>query len=197
MAESFDQKMLAARPTLHACVKDINELCAKDRNDLSRLTLHTLRESMDGVISSETLVEKYGDLLAGLQFILRGAARAGFTGKELDQRLGAQTDLTDDARAILCQAYDSHRGSMSNGSSDGAAAAVKMLGLGKFVGLDWKVGVGVQSSNCANLNTPFVALNVRISVDGKTETHSVEMSIEEFGNFAVAVGECSKAMESC
>ena len=53
-------------------------------------------------------------------------------------------------------------------SSDGASAkvdgvakkATEILGLGKFVGLDWKVGVGVQSSNCSDLCTPFVALTV-------------------------------------
>jgi hypothetical protein len=199
----FDQQLQAARPSLNACVRDINALCARaGREDLSRLALHTLRESADEHLAAETLVAKYGDLLAGLQFVFRGAAKAGLAGGDaLDAKLQAHTDLSVDARAVLCQSYGAHYAALSGKKEGegggGAAAAVKVLGLGKFVGLDWKVGVGVQSSNCVNLCTPFVALNLRISVDGRVQTHSLELSIEEFGNFASAVKECSKAMEDC
>eukprot|EP00946_MAST-07B_sp_MAST-7B-sp1_P001051 g1051.t1 len=198
----FDQQLQAARPSLNACVVDINKLCAQapsGKEDLSRLALHTLRESADQHLAAETLVAQYGDLLAGLQFVLRGAAKAGLAEADLGSKLAEHTDLSEAARAVLCQSYGAHYAALASEGGEGSqgVAAVKALGLGKFVGLDWKVGVGVQSSNCANLCTPFVALNVRISVDGRVKTHSFELSIEEFGDFASAVKECSKAMDDC
>ena len=81
------------------------------------------------------------------------------------------------------------------GAQNGGDRLNKVLGLGKFIGMDWKVGVAVQSSNCDNLCVPYVSMVVRISKSGIVEAHSMELSMQEFGDFATSVKEMQSAME--
>ena len=60
---------------------------------------------------------------------------------------------------------------------------VKNVGVGRFVGLEWKLGVAMESSNCKNLGKPFVSLVFRIATNDKTVAHHVEMDMEEFQKF--------------
>ena len=183
----------AARPALHACVRSLNALGAED---LRRLAVRTLRAGgRDGAPEASNNAEEH--LVSGLAFIFRAATRAGAASDDLAARLGAQTNLSPDACTVLAECYGASRSEQGDGGSGGGAvAAAKVMGLGKFVSLDWKVGVGIKSSNCENLCAPYVSLLVRVSRDGKVEAHSMELSIEEFGNFAESLKECSAAMSS-
>lgn len=181
---SFAQDISSARPSLHSCIRDINTLCEKSPEDFSRLVMHTLRDSTAG---GDTFSEQR-QLIPGLQFLLGAGTKNEVTADNLNKQLHAYTDMSDAAVDIMCQCY----GAQSGGGGD----AAKVLGLGKFVGMDWKVGVGIQSSNCDNLCAPYVSLVVRISKSGIVEAHSMELSMEEFGNFATSVSEMQNAMDN-
>lgn len=52
---------------------------------------------------------------------------------------------------------------------------------GKMQNLKWRVGVAVTSSVCKNLSAPYVLLSFDIKeLDGRTSSHSCELSYEEF-----------------
>ena len=179
---SFAIDIASARPSLQTCIQDLNTLCAASPEEFSRLVVHTLRESsVAGGAFKEHL-----HLIPGLHFILGAGTKNNVAAADLATQLRAYTDLSESAVTVLCQCYD---------GASGASAVDKVLGLGQFVGMDWKVGVGVQSSNCDNLCAPFVSLVVRISTGGIVEATSMELSIAEFGDFATSVREMQKSMD--
>ena len=51
---------------------------------------------------------------------------------------------------------------------------------------DWKLGVAVASSECQNLNVPFIRVTVKVEdANLKIHSHTFEMSIPEFKVFFV------------
>ncbi len=57
----------------------------------------------------------------------------------------------------------------------------QVLSIGTLVGFDWKLGVAVASSQCANLNVPFVSVVVRVAdINGNVISHPFEMNFTEF-----------------
>jgi len=53
--------------------------------------------------------------------------------------------------------------------------------IGRLAGLDWRLGVALQSSECKALLTPYVNLVLRVEKpDGKRISRSVEVSHAEF-----------------
>ena len=183
---SFIVDITSARPSLNACINDLNALCSKSPEIFSRLVMHTLREvSVDSAFSEQVV-----HLIPGLQFLLNAGTKNQVSVDNLSIQLSAYTDLSQEAVDIMCQCYGAQNGGTK------ASDAAKVLGLGKFVGMDWKAGVGVQSSKCDNLCAPYVSLVVRMSKSGVVEAHSMELSMKEFGDFATSVNEMQSAMDN-
>jgi hypothetical protein len=168
-------------------VRDLNALCEKSPEMFSRLIMHTLRDS--SAAGSDSFSEQR-HLIPGLQFLLGAGTKNNVSADNLCLLLQEHTDLSQAAVDLMCQCY----GAQESGAANSDAA--KVLGLGKFVGMDWKVGVGIQSSNCDNLCAPYVSLVVRMSKSGIVEAHSMELSMKEFGEFATSVREMSQAMDN-
>ena len=183
---SFSIDIASSRPSLQSCIRELNALCEGSTDNFSRLVLHTLREESRS--TGEDVIRDNSHLIPGLQFILGAGTKNKISSDDLNAQLRAYTDLSDTAVDIMCQCYGAQKG-------DCNSSATTLLGLGKFVNLDWKVGVSVQSSNCDNLCVPYVSLVVRISKSGIVEAHSMELSMKEFGEFATSVKEMQLAME--
>ena len=178
--DNMELDLASARPSLQSCVRDINALCEKSSDTFSRLVMHTLRES-----SGDSFPEQR-HLIPGLQFLLGSGTKNKVSAEDFSAQLRAHTDLSAVAIDTMSQCY---------GAQNGGDRLNKVLGLGKFIGMDWKVGVAVQSSNCDNLCVPYVSMVVRISKSGIVEAHSMELSMQEFGDFATSVKEMQSAME--
>jgi hypothetical protein len=55
------------------------------------------------------------------------------------------------------------------------------MSVGSLVGFDWKMGVAVKSNKCEQLNTPFVAINLRVADPNNViSDHAFELTIPEF-----------------
>jgi hypothetical protein len=53
--------------------------------------------------------------------------------------------------------------------------------VGSLVSFDWKLGVAVKSNKCEQLNTPFVAISLRVAdTNNVVSDHSFELTIPEF-----------------
>ena len=69
--------------------------------------------------------------------------------------------------------------------SASTGVVARALSLGKLVGLDWKVGVALESSTCKTLNAPFVTVVLRVQHEsGDISSHPMELSLGEYQSFA-------------
>jgi len=60
------------------------------------------------------------------------------------------------------------------------------LRIGHLTALDWKVGLGVASSHCQALKSPFVRLHATVTEPtGQTKVLPMELSIGEFKVYSV------------
>lgn len=113
----------------------------------------------------------------GADYCLTGARVHKLGGDELRRALAAHTELSGDAAEALAAAADASRGK----KTDAATA----LHLGRLVGMDWKLGVGVRSSHCEALRTPFVSIVLRVAdTSGRVQFHPLELGLKEFGEFS-------------
>lgn len=57
----------------------------------------------------------------------------------------------------------------------------KVFSVGKLVNFSWKLGMSCESSNCAEVNSPFVSISMDIlNEEGKKVSHFFELTIPEF-----------------
>ena len=57
----------------------------------------------------------------------------------------------------------------------------KVLSVGELIGIEWKLGVSVQSDSDQDLNAPFVSVLIRTrDSNGKPCSSSFELTIKEF-----------------
>ena len=124
--------LASARPSLQSCVRDINALCEKSSDTFSRLVMHTLRES-----SGDSFPEQR-HLIPGLQFLLGSGTKNKVSAEDFSAQLRAHTDLSAVAIDVMSQCY---------GAQNGGDRLNKVLGLGKFIGMDWKIISKVKQSN--------------------------------------------------
>lgn len=73
----------------------------------------------------------------------------------------------------------------------------KQLKVGHLLSMDWKFGVAVKSSHCVRLNSPFVTLLLRVvDINGATSSHSLELSLSEFQEFAQQFKQVASSLEA-
>ncbi|CAG2227458.1 COMMD6 [Mytilus edulis] len=71
-----------------------------------------------------------------------------------------------------------------------------MFDVGKLIDMQWKLGVAVSSDDCRNLNSTFVAMNLKVAdTSGKLTSHAFEMTIPQFKNLSKQLQEMAKSME--
>ncbi|XP_052672990.1 COMM domain-containing protein 6-like [Crassostrea angulata] len=70
------------------------------------------------------------------------------------------------------------------------------LTAGKLVDMKWKLGVAVCSDECKSLNSPFVAMTLKVAdASGKISTHTFELTIPQFQNFSEQMKDMAARME--
>ncbi|EAL64417.2 COMM domain-containing protein 6 [Dictyostelium discoideum AX4] len=73
----------------------------------------------------------------------------------------------------------------------------KVFNVGKLVDFQWKLGVSIASNHSSQLNTPFITVFVKV-LDSNSEvtSHSFELTIPEFKNFAQQFKDMSNMIET-
>jgi len=83
------------------------------------------------------------------------------------------------------------------GKDSSAEAVKKAFSVGKLISFDWRIGVAVKSSNAKNLNYPYVAVALKVADnDSNISSHTFEMSLAEFQEFAKNLHSISDLLES-
>jgi len=90
--------------------------------------------------------------------------------------LKKHSSMTQETIALVVQAWSSVRAQTSD-----LTDLKKGLSLGRVVGFDWKLGVGVTSSVCENIKQAFVSVVWKIAdPSGQIQHHHMELSIPDF-----------------
>ena len=168
----------ASRPAFHSAVNTINQ---EKQDDLAHLTIQALN-----ILNSPESVTG-NQILSGLCHIYRGAKLNNVTDSAgLSTALKKTTGLNEQSVECITNSWKEYLGNR-DGKTTKDKEDVKNVGVGRFVGLEWKLGVAMESSNCKNLGKPFVSLVFRIATNDKTVAHHVEMDMEEFQKFQSGV----------
>ncbi|KAJ8297949.1 hypothetical protein KUTeg_024480 [Tegillarca granosa] len=73
----------------------------------------------------------------------------------------------------------------------------QMFDVGQLVDMQWKLGVGVSSDSCKNLNSPYVTMQVKVAdPSGKLSTHTFEMTVMQFQDFSKQMKEMANVLET-
>lgn len=73
----------------------------------------------------------------------------------------------------------------------------KVLGVGQLIDLKWKVGVAMSSDSCRSLNSPYVAMTIKVADPAERETtHNFEMTVEQFLNFFKQLQDMASVLET-
>lgn len=133
-------------------------------------------KARDCNLSPEVLKELDGaahDLVSGLRSLSEGAASAQL--EEL--RLKPEVEIL--LRSLI---------SLKNGDSSLP---------GKFLGMNWKIGVAAMSDQCKNLNSPFVTLQLKVEgASGYPCSHVMELTVPEFQKFASTMQDLHNIMST-
>ena len=168
----------ASRPAFHTAVNIINQ---ERREDLTHLTSQALN-----MLSSPESVAG-NQILSGLCHIYRGAKINNVTSiEDLDAVLKKTTGLSQQSVECITNSWREYLGNR-DGKTTTDEEDVKNVGVGRFVGVEWKLGVATESSNCKQLGKPFVSIIFRVATSNKTVAHHVEMDMEEFQKFQSGV----------
>lgn len=66
-----------------------------------------------------------------------------------------------------------------------------------YVGLDWEIGMGVSASNGDTNPNPFICLKLKgIDNNGKIKEHIVQLTPQQFHEFAQSVSRMEKSITS-
>lgn len=90
--------------------------------------------------------------------------------------LAKETDLNEEKRNILQSIWSNRNviaaASPSSSLESATASVARTLSLGKLIRFSWRIGVGIASNTCAQLQAPFVTLAFEIS-NAKATTNNV------------------------
>ena len=161
----------SSRPAFHTAVNAIN------REDKEAL-MHLTNQALNILYSPESVTGN--QVLSGLCHIYRGAKLKNVAGNDdLSDVLKKTTGLSAQSVECITSSWREYVGNRAGIVEDD----VKNVGVGRFAGLEWKLGVATESNNCKRLGKPFVSLIIHVAANNKTVAHHVEMDIEEFQKF--------------
>lgn len=91
--------------------------------------------------------------------------------------LAKETDLNEEKRNILQSIWSNRNviaaASPSSSLESATASVARTLSLGKLIRFSWRIGVGIASNTCAQLQAPFVTLAFEISNTKATTNNNV------------------------
>jgi len=136
-------------------------------------------KSVEGTPVTRAQVE---NAVKGVAYILRGFIKERVNPSVADSLLQKHTDLTESSRETFVKAWQNRtkEGELIRLGTEVSSS----FSLPRLVSLDWKLGVGVSSSQCKTLQAPFVALNLKTAdSNGKVTSHPMELSLKQFEEF--------------
>ncbi|CAB4011715.1 Hypothetical predicted protein [Paramuricea clavata] len=127
----------------------------------------------------------------GLTHVFRSAATGKVTAESLYNELKSNGTLKEDVLTTLKRVWSEQGHLVSNSNLD------QSFTVGQLLDIQWKLSVGMSSTNCKGLNSPFVTALVK-STDsfGKVSSNSFEMTLSEFKKFATEMRDISTIMET-
>ena len=111
--------------------------------------------------------------------------------------------LSPGAQAVLSGAWDALtsdgvlvRRAQKNRAGPAATGAQTTLQVGKLLSMDWRLGLGVASSACADLAAPYVTLQLKIAdAFGTVSVKTMELSVAQFTEFSKDVHAMAARLE--
>ena len=127
----------------------------------------------------------------GLTHVFRSAALGKLTPESLYNELKANAALKEEVLATLKRVWTQQGHLLSNSNLS------QSFNVGQLLDIQWKLSVGMSSSNCKGLNSPYITALVK-STDsfGKISSNSFEMTLSEFKKFANEMRDISSIMET-
>jgi len=69
--------------------------------------------------------------------------------------------------------------------------------IGTLVDFQWRLGIAIKSQNCNNLGVPYVSILLKVAdSDQKVASHTMELTLAEFHEFAKKFNDMSNLMEA-
>ncbi|XP_028401403.1 COMM domain-containing protein 6-like [Dendronephthya gigantea] len=127
----------------------------------------------------------------GLTHIFRSAAIAKVTGESLYNDLKTNGGLREQVLTTLKHVWSDQGHLVSHLNTE------QSFNVGQLLDIQWKLCVGMSSSHCKGLKSPYINALVQ-STDsfGKISNHSFEMTLSEFKKFATEMRDISCVMET-
>uniref|UniRef100_A0A7S0I0Z1 COMM domain-containing protein n=1 Tax=Hanusia phi TaxID=3032 RepID=A0A7S0I0Z1_9CRYP len=149
-------------------------------------------EQQELVIQGAEGVKRANHAINALLYIYRDAASKAVSPDLFRTTLLARCDLSQDTSMILTRVFEQKQALLV--SSDKIKS---FLSLGKLVKFDWKLSYASESSSCAALNTPVVVLHFLVSDENfQVSSHSLELTIAQFEEFAATIHEMCSLVET-
>lgn len=139
-----------------------------------------------------------GSAINALAFCFSQAKQYDLSAEEFNTSLKAKTDFAKAVRICLATALNERdQVAAKEAKEDTEEPATKTLQLARVVDMQWKLGVGVSSSNCEALHTPFVTLVLTLADSrGRRQSHTLEMNLTQFKQFKKSFQDLSTALDS-
>lgn len=129
----------------------------------------------------------------GILYLYRTALRLHLDGEQLATQLLMSSAWNEAAVNIIQQEWKQQTQLLGTSAS----SAGRVVNLGQLVDMQWSLGMSMASSNCRNLNSPFVAVLLKVAEPSGTVTErSFEMTVPEFKNFSRQICEMAKKLET-
>ncbi|XP_020628133.1 COMM domain-containing protein 6-like [Orbicella faveolata] len=130
-------------------------------------------------------------LINAVSYIFRSAAKAKLPAEKLIAELKASLCWKEATLSVIKHVWNEQGKILS--SSD----LMQTLNVGQLLNMKWKLSVGVSSSSCRSLNSPYITALVTVTdPSGTPSTKSFEMTIGEFKKFASQMKEIALVLET-
>ncbi|XP_058968686.1 COMM domain-containing protein 6 [Pocillopora verrucosa] len=130
-------------------------------------------------------------LLNAISYVFRSAAKAKLPSEKLIAELKSSLCWKENTLSVLKHVWNEQGKILS--SSD----LTQTLNVGQLLDMKWKLSVGVSSSSCRSLNSPYITALVTVTdPSGAITSKSFEMTIGEFKKFASQMREIASVLET-
>lgn len=129
----------------------------------------------------------------GILYLYRTALRLHLSGEQLATQLLMSSAWNEAAVHVIQQEWSEQVRLLGTSAS----SASQVVNIGQLIDMQWSLGMSMASSNCRNLNSPFVAMLLKVAMpSGSVIERSFEMTIPEFKNFSQQIHEMAKKLET-
>jgi len=204
MAKELGSHFLAAPSGFVSVSKTLNRIVSKDA--FFRHLVHSgfafVCKKKGAVLSATELVQGYTDIdtslevlqscVNGIVFVARNCMKFGESEDQIRQVLAENTILSNDVIHVIAESWQRAKEYEHNEANNRNNGQLEVgieqqlhsnitVNMGRLVGLEWKLGVAIQSKECSNLLTPYVQLLFKVvDHNGKITFQHLELTYSQF-----------------